>query len=242
MKKALSRIPFHKIPLFVFGILTLSLTGCFDDDDNTPQLQPQASVSFYHGSPDAPDLDILINTQKINNLPFKYSHFSDYVPFNPGTFRVKFTSVNNVSAFIDTALTFQQDKAYSIFVVDSLANIEVLVLKDSLVAPAAGQSRVRFINLSPDAPAVDVATTGSSATTLFSNVAFKGSTEFKDVPAGTHSLQVKTTGGGTVLLPVPNVDLTRGQFYTFVFRGFVSPPAGASSEQSLKFQLLTPFD
>jgi hypothetical protein len=236
MKKALSRVPFNQIALFVFGILTFSLGGCFDKDNDVQEPEPQSIVSFYHGSPDAPDLDILINTQRINSQPFGYSDYSNYVAFSPGTVRLKFAPVNAVNAFIDTALTFQQGKAYSLFVVDKFQQVDIMVVKDSLVAPAAGKARVRFINLSPDAPAVDVATTGASAANLFANVGFKGTTDFIDLTAGTHSLQVKAAGNGNVLLPVPNVDLGAGRIYTFVFRGFVTPPAG--NTEGLKFQLL----
>jgi hypothetical protein len=236
MKKALSKTILNKIALFLIGISSLSLTSCLDKDNESPAPQPRSFVSFYHGSPDAPDLDILINTQKLNSQPFKYSEYSNYVSFNPGSVRVKFAPVNAVNAFIDTALTFQQDKVYSIFVVDQLAEIDVLVLKDSLVTPASGKAGIRFVHLSPDAPAVDVATTGTSAANLFSNVAFKGSTEFIQLTAGTHTLQVKNAGGSDVLLPVPNVDLTAGRIYTFVFRGFVTPPTG--NTKTLSFQLL----
>jgi hypothetical protein len=236
MKKALSKTIFNKIALFLIGISTLSLTSCLDNKNEAPQPQPRSFVSFYHGSPDAPDLDILINTQRLNTQPFKYSDYSNYVSFNPGSVRVKFTPLNAQNAYIDTALTFQQDKVYSVFVVNQLAQIDVLVLNDSLVTPAAGKAGIRFVNLSPDAPAVDVATTGTSATDLFSNVAFKGSTDFKELTAGKHTIQIKSAGGGEVLLPVPNVDLAPGRIYTFAFRGFVNPPAG--NTKTLSLQLL----
>lgn len=236
MKKALSSVHLNKFALFVFGILTLSLSGCLDKDNETPEPQPRSFVSFYHGSPDAPDLDILIKSTRINNLPFKYSDYSNYVAFNPGSVNVKFTPVNSMSALIDTTLTFQQDKAYSLFVVDSLQQLDVLVVKDSLALPAAGKTRIRFVNLSPDAPAVDLATTGTSGATQFSNVAFRGVTEFQDLAAGTHSFQVKSTGSGTVLKSASNIELSAGRIYTFVIRGFVTPPAG--NTKGLEVQML----
>ena len=235
MKKALCSVPFNKIALFLVGIFTLSLSGCLDKDNEAPEPQPRSFVSFYHGSPDAPDLDILINTQRIFNSALRYSDYTNYVAFNPGSFRVKFTPVNSISAKIDTALTFQEDKVYSVFAVDSLNKIDVLVVQDSLVSPTAGKTRVRFIHLSPDAPAVDMATTGSSGTTLFSNVAFKGVTEFQDIAAGTLSFQVKGTGSSNVLKSVSNINLSAGRIYTIVFRGFVT----GTSTKGLDLQLLT---
>lgn len=238
MKKALSSMPFNKIAFFVIGILTLSLSGCLDNDNEAPEPQPRAFVSFYHGSPDAPDLDVLVNSQKIFTEPLQYSDYTNYVAINPGNFRIAFTPVNSIVPKIDTALTFQEDKIYSVFAINSLQQIEVLVLQDSLVSPAAGKSRVRFIHLSPDAPAVDMATTGTTGTPLFTNVAFKGVTEFQDINAGSLSLQVTAAGTSNVLKSVSNVNLVSGRIYTFVFRGLVTPPAG-NTTQALDLQLLS---
>lgn len=237
MNKVLSRKTLHKIALFAIGLLTFSLSSCLDKDTEAPEPQPRSFVSFYHGSPDAPDVDILINTQKLNSQPFKYSDYSNYLSFNPGSVRVKFTPVNSQVAYVDTALTFKNDKAYSLFLIDKLDQIDVLVVKDSLVAPGAGKARVRFVNLSPDASSVDLASTGSSATTLFGDVAFKEHTEYQDVNSGVYSLQVKSTGTNEVLLPVSNIDLAAGKIYTFLFRGFKTPPAG--NTKGLNFQMLT---
>jgi hypothetical protein len=237
MKKALSSGPFRKIALFFVGLLTLSLTGCLDNDNDVQPTQPRSFVSFYHGSPDAPDLDILIGSTKINNSPFKYSDYSNYVTFNPGNVQLKFATVNSQSALIDKALTFREDKAYSLFVVDSLSKIDLLVVQDSLVTPAAGKARVRFLHLSPDAPAADLATTGTGGTTLFTNVGFKGVTEFKEINAGSHSFEVKSAGATTVLKAATNINLTEGRIYTFVFRGLRGLPTG--NPKGLEVQLLS---
>ncbi|MGV3504921.1 MAG: DUF4397 domain-containing protein [Adhaeribacter sp.] len=207
-----------------------------DKDTDMPEPQPTSIVSFYHGSPDAPDVDIRVDGVKLNTQPYQYKTFSNYVSFTPGTRRIKFNPLNSEVAYVDTALTFQKDKAYSLFLVDKLNQIDVLVLQDSLVTPEAGKSRVRFLNLSPDASSVDLATTGSTSSTWFGDVAFKEAIEFKEVNAGVYSMQVKSTGSGEVLLPVSNVDLAAGRIYTFVFRGFKTPPAGNTN--GLDFQKL----
>jgi hypothetical protein len=237
MKKTLSKTILNKIALFLIGISSLSLTSCLDKDEDPVAPQPISFVSFYHGAPSAPDMNILIDGGQINNVPFKYSDYTNYLGFRPRSVKVKFGPTNAVNPSRDTTLTLVEDKIYSIFVVDEAAQIDLLVLTDdSLETPATGKAGVRFVHLSPDAPAVDVATTGTSAANLFSNVGFKGSTDFIELAAGKHTLQVKNAGGSDVLLPVPNVELTAGRIYTFVFRGFVTPPAG--NTKTLDFQVL----
>jgi hypothetical protein len=236
MKKALSRSIFNKFALLLVGISTLSLTSCLDDEDPVAP-QPVSYVSFYHGSPAAPNLNILINDEKINQGAIEYSYYSNFLSFNPRSVRVKFSPVNAENPSVDTTLTLVKNHFYSFFVVDKATDIDLVVLaNDTLLAPAVGKAKIRFINLSTDAPEVNVSTTGAAAATLFTGVGFKESTDFIEVASGTHPLQVTATNGGTVLLPVPNVSLTDGSVYTMVFRGLATKPAGDA--KALNFQLL----
>ena len=61
---------------------------------------------------------------------------------------------------------------YTVFAADSVANIAPLVLADDLTTPAAGKAHVRFVHLSPNAPAVDVAVTAGPV--LFANTRLQG--------------------------------------------------------------------
>lgn len=236
MNNMLSRKPLRRIALFAVGLLTFSLSSCLDNDNDVPEPVPVSYVSFYHGAPDAPAIDIRLNDQKINQQPFQYKTYSNYVTLSPGSKRIKFNPLNSEVSYVDTALTFREDKAYSLFFVDKVNQADILVLQDSLVAPAPGKARVRFLNLSPDASSVDLVSTGTSAATLFGDVSFKENIEFQDVNSGIYTFQVKSTGSGEVLLPVSNIDLAANKIYTFVFRGFKTPPAG--NNNGLDFQIL----
>lgn len=236
MNNILSRKPLRRIALFAIGLLPFSLSSCLDKDNEVPEPQPVSFVSFYHGAPDAPGIDIRLNDQKINKEAFPYKSYSNYITLSPGSKRIKFNPVNSEVSYVDTALTFREDKAYSLFFVDKLNQVDILVLQDSLVAPASGKARVRFLNLSPDASSVDLVSTGTSSATWFGDVSFKENIEFQDVTSGLYSFQVKSTGTGEVLLPVSNIDLSANRIYTFVFRGFKTPPAGNTN--GLDFQIL----
>jgi hypothetical protein len=81
-------------------------------------------------------------------------------------------------------------------------------------------AHVRFIHLSPDAPAVDVAVTGGDV--LFGNVAFRGFTAYSPVPAGTYDLEVRLAGTDTVALPLPGINLEEGKVYTVFAMGLAA--------------------
>ncbi|MBU0984572.1 MAG: DUF4397 domain-containing protein, partial [candidate division Zixibacteria bacterium] len=114
--------------------------------------------------------------------------------------------------------TLAPNTVYSVFAVDSLSKITVLVTQDDLTPPAAGKAHVRFIHLSPDAPAVDVALAGGAA--VFPNVAFTQYTAFTPLDAGTYNLEVRLAGQSAVVLPLPGITLENGKIYTVFAKGF----------------------
>ena len=107
------------------------------------------------------------------------------------------------------------------FISDSVANLSAIVFEDDLTSPASGKAHVRFIHLSPDAPAVDVAVASSGAV-VFGNVAFKQGTAFTPLDAGTYNLDVRVAGTSTVALTLPPITLTAGKIYTVFAKGFLA--------------------
>ena len=80
-----------------------------------------------------------------------------------------------------------------------------------------GESMVRFVHLSPDARSVDI--TVADGPTLFADVAFRESTEYGTVAAGTYDLEARLTDDDTLALAVPNVPLTSQANYTVFATG-----------------------
>ncbi|WP_347159751.1 DUF4397 domain-containing protein [Pontibacter chitinilyticus] len=226
MQNIFSRALLNKFTLLLFSVAAISLTSCKDDDYVAPEPVPVTYVSFYQGSPDAPDLDIQLDNKVINNSGFKYAGYSGYLTLSPGEHQIKYTPVSGANAFVDSTLTFKEDKAYSLFTVNRQQNMELLVLQDSIITPASGKAALRIVNLSPDAPAVDVSTSGATATSLASAVNFKGATQFQELASGRYTLQIKAAGTNDVLLTATDVQLTEGKTYSLLIRGFATPPAG----------------
>lgn len=234
MQNLINKLSFKNVTFFLCCFLSVTLAGCAKDEVVEPEPEPVSYVSFYQSSPDAPDLNIYIDNRLANNQAFKYTSYYTYSRFIPGTYRFKFTPANASNAYIDTALTFQEDKIYSIFTVNKFQDIDVLIVKDSLVAPNSGKASIRVINLSPDAPALDLVTTGTSGTSQFANVDFKENTLFKEINGGTHSFQIREAGKSDVMLSIPNQALQAGGVYTFLVRGLITPSSGNTNILSLQ--------
>jgi hypothetical protein len=133
---------------------------------------------------------------------------------------------------INADVPFTTGKNYSLFAVDSVSKLSTVLIEDDLTAPASGKAHVRFVHLSPDAPAVDVAVTGGGV--VFANKAFKTFTAFTPLDAGTYNLEVRVAGTSTVALPLPGIVLTAGKIYTVFAKGFL----GGTGAQALGAQII----
>ncbi|WP_246000651.1 DUF4397 domain-containing protein [Pontibacter diazotrophicus] len=204
----------------------VALVSC-EDDDNDVVLN-DANVMVVHASPDAPGVDLLINDTKVNTAALTYPNNTDYLNVPSGTQNIKVNAAGTSTSVIEANLDLDPNAAYTIFAINTLDNIEALVLEDDLTAPAANMAHVRFVHLSPDAPAVDVAVQGGPV--LFSNRSFESATAFTPVAVGTYTLEVRPAGTMDVVLTVPDVELSNSGIYTIFAKGFLAPPAGNTNE------------
>ena len=220
----------------VIAITVLSLSACKDDENNmvTPPA-PKSKISVVHASPNTPKVDILLDNAFVDTLSFPRN--TAYLEINAGNRNVKVRATGTTIVPIDANVTFDANKNYSVFAVDSLSKVSALVTVDDLTTPASGKAHVRFIHLSPDAPAVNVIANGS--VTLFSNRSFNktittSEQAFTPVDAGTYNLEVRTASGNVLALSVPGVVLTAGKIYTIFAKGFL----GGTGAQALGAQII----
>jgi len=185
-----------------------------------------AKVMVIHASPDAPGVDVLVDDGIVaTNLTFPNN--TGYLDLLATMHNVKVNVTGTDTTVIDQDFNLAKDTFYSVFAANEVSLIEPLAFVDTLTDPAAGNARVRFVHLSPDAPAVDVAVTGGAV--IFANVSFKGSVDFTPIAAGTYDLEVRQAGTPTVVLPLPGVVLGNQKIYTIFANGFVTPAPGEPS-------------
>ena len=220
--------------LFVGTALTFSLTGCSEDESSptaAPMASAAASVKVIHASPNAPGVDLVVDNATVKtNLMFPEN--TGYLAVPAGTRNVKVNVTGTSTTVIGADLSLMAGNSYSVFAVDSVSRISPLVVADDLTAPASGTAHVRFIHLSPNAPAVDIAVTGGPV--VWGNRKFKEFTSFTPLAAGTYNLEVRLAGTSTVVLPLPGIALQAGKIYTVFARGFV----GAAGTQGLGAQII----
>lgn len=205
--------------LAVFAVSAI-LVACKKD---TPAPQKIAGLYVVNAFADTLSLDFIIDNTKINTKPFKYNVKSTgYLNLYPGTMTIGIAKkgVNKIIAKND--YTLAESKGYSMFIIDTLNTNtkKFLLIEDDLSAPEADKAKVRFINLSKDAPALNLGIEGQT-TDLFTNKAFYEHTAFTSITPGA-SVTFNIKENTTVKTTLPNVKIEKGKIYTIYAKGLAS--------------------
>ena len=167
-------------------------------------------------------------------MPFKYGLNTAYLFFSSGTRNLKFGPYGGTTTTIDTMLTLEPDKDFSIFVVDEFNKASVMMLFDDPSPPAASNAKIRFINLSPDSSPISLKIK-DVALPLTVGQSFTDASNFMDIEGKAYHFEILS--GGVVIDEIPNAQLQSGWFYNIIVRGFVTPPTGNTN--ALDAQLST---
>lgn len=178
------------------------------------QQSDQARVRVLHASPDAPAVDVFVDgAEAISDLAF--GDITDYVALPSGAHNVQVFPADadgSGTPVIDADVTLDPSTDYTVAAAGAVAAIEPVVLVDDNSAPAQGEAKVRFVHLSPDAPAVDIYAEGAGV--IVPGAAFKDASGYLGLPAGTYDLQVRAAGTETVALDLPGVSIDEGTVYS----------------------------
>jgi len=158
-------------------------------------------LRIVHGSPDAPAIDVYINgglPTRFTNV--KYKDITRYIWTRPGTYNITVvaTGTKTPVLFNTTAQLAGDFSPYSIATGGFLANIKPYIFSDDKVPPRRGYGALRFVHISPDAPAVDIRIDGQTQR-LFSNVAFGQATDYAEVTRGDYTIQILATGTNNIV-------------------------------------------
>lgn len=195
-----------------------------------------ADVRVLHASPDAPAVDVYLDDTivgALTNVPF--GTISDYLAIPAGDHNIKVYATGSTSdPVIDADVTVAAGARYTVAATGALADITAQVLEDD-PAPTLSAAKVRVIHFSADAPAVDIATAGSSVDeAVVKGLEYPDATGYLELPGGTYDLEVRLAGQTTVALPLPDVAIEDGRAYSvFAVGSAASPAVGGNALQAV---------
>jgi hypothetical protein len=220
--------------MLALGVPALFLTSCSKPAVTGNINTPVAGIAFVQASPDQPVLDIFFNNTKYNTIPISYGNTFNYATVNAGTVPVALYNDATVKVVAADTLQLIPNVTYSLFLTNTVSNPQLFLLPDTLAKPAGSNAAIRFIDLSPDAPAVDLVIKGGSK--LASDMTFKKHTTFVPVQADFYTLEVHAAGTSTVLATLNNLKFQSGFLYTVWFHGL---NAGTTSADKLAVDIIT---
>ena len=184
-------------------------------------------VRVLHAVPDGPNVDVYANEKLIaNNLA--YGNNTTYASLPNGNYKITlYVTGSKDSPILSNMLTVTNTSYSTVAAIDTSSEIEFLRIKDSNGPVERNKSMIKFVHLSPNAPAVDI--TLLDGTILFNNVQFKEVTSYINVMPDDYTLQVRLAGTSTVVLTVPAINLQPNKIYTVYAIGLVgnTPALGA---------------
>lgn len=202
--------------IIICGLGLLTLTACLKDTEYFPE-NVVSGLTVIHAAPDAPPFDFILNGELIlGNIPYpkRIIYFSGF----PGTYQAKFyRHLSFTDPLYKSTLTLSSGKYYSLFLVGTLKDsLSMVIINDDLKKPKTGNSKLRFINLSPDIGPIDFTIDKDSLFAKRKN--FKEYTSFHEIPAGRYNAQFSTPN-----LTYPSrINLEEGKTYTLWIRGLVN--------------------
>jgi len=215
------------------SLLSIMLLSCLKDH-NTYVTVPTAQLMVVQGSPDAPAEILYLNTNRVTSQPYNYGDWVGYFNAYTGTRQVVLYNYATQSVIVSDTIGLKQGVAYSLFLANTYTKPDLILLKDTISRPASGKASIRFVDVSPDAGAVDLS---ANNTVLVSNKSYKGASSFLPVNGNntTYSFQVLKSGTSTVLATLNNITIQNGQAYTVWLHGL----AAGTGTTVLKADIIT---
>lgn len=206
-----------RVAISLIGFLALVLAPAW-----AQTAAPTASIRIAHLSPDAPPVDIWFNGVRVLTQ-ITYKTVTSYITVRSGTSTIWVTPRGQViPRVINTQITLEAGKSYTVAAVGLLANIKPQLYLDEIATPSPGNVNIRLIHASPDAPAVDVIATAPAQVTLRTGLAFPEATSYISTPAQTYTVEVRPSGTQNAVLVLPQVALVAGSVYSVFVVGTVA--------------------
>lgn len=200
-----------------FAVVGLALLGaaCSDDDSsNGNGPGNSAFVRVVHASPDAPNVDVLVDGQTVLT-DVQYKQFSGYLSVPKGMHNIKVNVTGGGATVINADVDLAAGAYYTAIASNVAASITPLVLLDDLSAPVAGNAKVRLVHTAPSAGLVDIYVTAPNAdisglTPDVANFDFQDETGYLELPAGSYQVRVTLAGTKTVAIDTGTLPLASG--------------------------------
>ncbi|MCY1537652.1 hypothetical protein D9M68_731570 [compost metagenome] len=151
-----------------------------------------------------------------------------------GNHTVKYTTASSTLPVFTKSIYMDRTKIHSLYLVDKDDNMDVLMIQDDASLSSKTQSLVKFINLSPDAPALDLVIKDGAG--LVSGKTYKTGSTYALIDSKKYTFEIKDSATGEVKATLNDVDFAVSRYYTIIARGLMNPVS--SNDQPFSGQVI----
>lgn len=175
-------------------------------------------------SPDAPamnvsvDGDLLLEDISFGTLG-DYMDLDDIVDTDADMIDIEIMPATGGDAVIAESLSIEDDQRYTLMAVGMLDELELLTLTDEQRSIEDGDARLRFVNTTVDAPAVDLM---ADDTLVFETIEFGEIRSAVPVDANTWDIDVRVAGEHESLVSLDGMTLDDMTSYTLISTGLIA--------------------
>jgi len=199
--------------------LVAILPACKLDEVPNPDV---SALTVINASPNSTAIDFYIDNERVNAADGSFI-FPLRIPYQrvlAGNHQATVRTAGSAASLLTASLTFPTNQYGSVFIVGKADALSFLQTKDDLSYPTTGKTKVRFINLMPDAPALSMEIVGEPTT--FSNKAYKDVTNFENVTSGVRTILLKNAATNVTLATLTDYDLKADKIYTIWAKGLIA--------------------
>ncbi len=226
----------QRMRLFLTLGLILFLFSCKKNNDDTNG----SNVQVINACVSSGSIDVMTASFPLaQNVAYGTASGYQNVP-SGSSLNASVNITGSATVWASGLINLVEDKSYTMVASDNVTTMQVGIVEDDLTAPASGQSKLRFLHLSRNAPPVNIEVGG---VTLFTQrsyndyLANSGLASFTGytVPSGAPvNVSVYVYGVGALLYTLPSAGLQVGRIYTLALIG----EPGGSGNASLRCVLL----
>lgn len=216
--------------------ITILVASCIKSDSDYQNLPDAAAVGIVHASAGVPALDAALDNNRLGVNYFNYTDRIDYFRAYTGKRILKIYNAGAPSAnpLYTKELTFEKGKYYTVFVTDTASNMDAVSLRDSTRAAGTDSVRLRFANMSPDAPGIDLYVKGQ-ASPIITNITYKTASNFISYISEANVIfEIRRSGQSTLLATLDPINLYRGNIYTIWCGGYINGNEAAGTRIRLE--------
>lgn len=199
----------------LFFFCVTAMLSCAKNSEPTPY----AYMSITNVSPTLGTYNVYVDGTKSNTGgAVAFGGFLSYGTLTAGSHTLNFTTESSTVSLLEKTVNLEENGVYSAFLINKDSDMDVLLIADEMSVASTDKAFIRFINLSPDAPALDLALLNGE--TLVSSKVYKASSAFQTIDPKTYSFELKANGEVQTVLA--DLELTAGRYYTIISKGLMT--------------------